>query len=531
MGPAHPFGVRDGSFGDSRAMASRPQRTRPVSRGQPAARRKLGERDGYGLVPTLSATEAVLTSLPRERDRRASLLPVIDAALRTLGPLLRRRMGRRLPDTPAIEIIIPALTATVNAHLIVSESLPELDPDRYPARLRLPTRATSLWRRSGQLSNPAGHCPRSCTTRWRSSRPCQRARVRGTGSLWSRRAEGRTHHRRLARRDRGMDRATPALEPRSRGRGLSRRGCRPIRRTSAERCASHSVRACVGAHHFDGRRHRHAPATRCGWPRACCRPGRWGVSEGLAYHLTATPRRWPFSPSTVLASASTPILSLCTRSTAISAPGSASAPRRSPPTPTSSPRSVTISTAEGPPATVRRAHGSLRGCANSRPTRVAGTTNGTLRRFTRHWLRDVFAPVRRRGRQGRCPAGSPLGPAHPTRRRLLGPGVLGDRRGDRVRAADPPAHGLRRWSGPSGHSRGSRIRIPVGRRPNPDRPAALARQGPLPARRRSYGRPCWRALRLAQPGSRGPYPPSQPRGVACRAPDAVTESRTCSLRR
>jgi hypothetical protein len=67
---------------------------------------------GYALVPTLSATEALLSTARREA-RPTGVLAAADRALRWLRAL----PPLALPDTPAVEVIVPALTTLVNAHL------------------------------------------------------------------------------------------------------------------------------------------------------------------------------------------------------------------------------------------------------------------------------------------------------------------------------------------------------------------------------------------------------------------------------
>ncbi|WP_246278109.1 prenyltransferase/squalene oxidase repeat-containing protein [Phytohabitans rumicis] len=70
-----------------------------------------GGPDGYALVPTLSATEALLATGDGDRVRAA--------AERGLAALTRWGRGVRqsIPDMPAIELIVPALTELVNDHL------------------------------------------------------------------------------------------------------------------------------------------------------------------------------------------------------------------------------------------------------------------------------------------------------------------------------------------------------------------------------------------------------------------------------
>ncbi|MGH4010396.1 MAG: hypothetical protein ACRDTH_19920 [Pseudonocardiaceae bacterium] len=108
---------------------------------------KWGGPDGYGLVPTLSATEALLASLRRwQQDRNgqvldyADVVSAADRGLRALfGPL---SAGARVavPDTIAAEIVVPALVARVNAHLdgFVPEPVVGLDIWRGSGRLLLP---------------------------------------------------------------------------------------------------------------------------------------------------------------------------------------------------------------------------------------------------------------------------------------------------------------------------------------------------------------------------------------------------------
>ncbi|MEV4113570.1 prenyltransferase/squalene oxidase repeat-containing protein [Nonomuraea sp. NPDC049695] len=106
-----------------------------------------GAPDGYGLVPTLSATEAVLSVLTREEpgtDREA-LTGAADRGLRVLvtwlsGPL-------ELPDMPAIEHIVPSLVARINQHV---EGLPGQAPMPLPKAMSYDTlHAVRSWVKSG----------------------------------------------------------------------------------------------------------------------------------------------------------------------------------------------------------------------------------------------------------------------------------------------------------------------------------------------------------------------------------------------
>jgi halimadienyl-diphosphate synthase len=80
-----------------------------------------GRPDGYGLVPTLSATEALLTTLRRAPgDWVADPARVALAAgrgLRALSRWLRPPAAVVVPDTIAVEVLVPALVAQLNAHL------------------------------------------------------------------------------------------------------------------------------------------------------------------------------------------------------------------------------------------------------------------------------------------------------------------------------------------------------------------------------------------------------------------------------
>jgi hypothetical protein len=84
----------------------------------------------YGLVPTLSATEALLSEL-----RRTPTPTVADACTRGLAAL-SRAVGRvdatGLPDTPAVEVLVPVLVEAVNTHLAARP------PGVAGAPLRLP---------------------------------------------------------------------------------------------------------------------------------------------------------------------------------------------------------------------------------------------------------------------------------------------------------------------------------------------------------------------------------------------------------
>ncbi|MBQ0906305.1 prenyltransferase/squalene oxidase repeat-containing protein [Micromonospora sp. U21] len=75
-----------------------------------------GPPEGYALVPTLSATDALLAALA---DRRAGtdLLAPVARGLRALTGTLLAADARELPDTPALDLIVPALVGSINDRL------------------------------------------------------------------------------------------------------------------------------------------------------------------------------------------------------------------------------------------------------------------------------------------------------------------------------------------------------------------------------------------------------------------------------
>ncbi|WP_242902883.1 prenyltransferase/squalene oxidase repeat-containing protein [Actinomadura terrae] len=101
-----------------------------------------GARDGYAIVPTLSATEGVLSSL---RARDSGLDPQVlaraaDRGLRAADALLTGGRGRPVPDMPAIELISAYLTELLNGHLAALDAAPISGLDAWlgGARLSLP---------------------------------------------------------------------------------------------------------------------------------------------------------------------------------------------------------------------------------------------------------------------------------------------------------------------------------------------------------------------------------------------------------
>ncbi|WP_233564891.1 prenyltransferase/squalene oxidase repeat-containing protein [Micromonospora musae] len=99
-----------------------------------------GGPDGYALVPTLSATEALLTTLRRDdggpatRDR---IDDAVDRGLRALHAALTGPASAPPPDLPATDLIVPALTELVAENLDALRDRPGLTRWRA-ARLPLP---------------------------------------------------------------------------------------------------------------------------------------------------------------------------------------------------------------------------------------------------------------------------------------------------------------------------------------------------------------------------------------------------------
>jgi len=75
-----------------------------------------GAPDGYALVPTLSATEALLTTMARTGPA-PDVAVAAHKGLRALSGWLRPGRESPLPDLPAIEIIVPALVSAINDEL------------------------------------------------------------------------------------------------------------------------------------------------------------------------------------------------------------------------------------------------------------------------------------------------------------------------------------------------------------------------------------------------------------------------------
>ncbi|MDP9867824.1 MULTISPECIES: prenyltransferase/squalene oxidase repeat-containing protein [Streptosporangium] len=102
-----------------------------------------GATGGYAVLPTLSATEALLTVL-RRRDSSAvppgRLAAAAGRGLSAIWGLTHRNDPARLPDVVAAELIAPALVAEVNAHLdrLSEEPITGLDAWGSGGRLPLP---------------------------------------------------------------------------------------------------------------------------------------------------------------------------------------------------------------------------------------------------------------------------------------------------------------------------------------------------------------------------------------------------------
>ncbi|MCF6474106.1 hypothetical protein FAF44_37845 [Nonomuraea sp. MG754425] len=95
-----------------------------------------GAPDGYGVVPTLSATEGILSALTREDEGadRERLAGAADRGLRVLSTWLGGPLD--LPDMPAIEHIVPSLVDRINRHV---EGLPGRTPVPLPEAMNYDT--------------------------------------------------------------------------------------------------------------------------------------------------------------------------------------------------------------------------------------------------------------------------------------------------------------------------------------------------------------------------------------------------------
>ncbi|MGC4854844.1 prenyltransferase [Micromonospora sp. DT4] len=99
-----------------------------------------GPPEGYALVPTLSATDALLAALADGGSAGAHLLAPVTRGLHALADRLLATHARALPDTPALDLIVPALVESINGRLsrldrTTAERLPHA-PLGLPAGLR-----------------------------------------------------------------------------------------------------------------------------------------------------------------------------------------------------------------------------------------------------------------------------------------------------------------------------------------------------------------------------------------------------------
>ncbi|WP_254715632.1 prenyltransferase/squalene oxidase repeat-containing protein [Actinomadura sp. NAK00032] len=98
--------------------------------------------DGYALVPTLSATEALLSVLVRTPPESGTPEPAVCAAavrgLRRLGTMLPGRPGAPLPDMPAIELIVPSLAGLIDRRVADLAARPAPPPGLPDGPLPLP---------------------------------------------------------------------------------------------------------------------------------------------------------------------------------------------------------------------------------------------------------------------------------------------------------------------------------------------------------------------------------------------------------
>lgn len=105
-----------------------------------------GAPGGYALVPTLSATEALLAVVRRgdlaggvAEPLQARAVDAVDRGLAVLHGWLTDPVGLDLPDMPAVDLIVPALVESLAAHLDALREAPVPGLDRWRERhLRLP---------------------------------------------------------------------------------------------------------------------------------------------------------------------------------------------------------------------------------------------------------------------------------------------------------------------------------------------------------------------------------------------------------
>ncbi len=96
-----------------------------------------GPPGGYALIPTLSAVEALLSALRSQQSvSTVAVARAADRGLDTLTVLLRDPAP--LPDTPAIDLIVPALIDSLNQHLGHLAEMPTSARRWQDRRLSLP---------------------------------------------------------------------------------------------------------------------------------------------------------------------------------------------------------------------------------------------------------------------------------------------------------------------------------------------------------------------------------------------------------
>ncbi|GGM23727.1 prenyltransferase/squalene oxidase repeat-containing protein [Dactylosporangium sucinum] len=101
-----------------------------------------GPPEAYALVPTLSATEALLHTLRRRNAGapssgiEAELAGAADRGLQALFGWLQHG-ALSIPDTPAIDVIVPALVAAINEHLDEVRDAPIRGLDAWSGDRRL----------------------------------------------------------------------------------------------------------------------------------------------------------------------------------------------------------------------------------------------------------------------------------------------------------------------------------------------------------------------------------------------------------
>ena len=120
-----------------------------------------GAAGGYSLVPTLSATEAILADLhgpaagggtaDRGAAGRAALARAAERGLRALAPLLANATADTMPDMPAMELISTQLIRLINGRIGGLDGMPD-DPVTRSAGTAL--RAPESWRWAEDALDP-----------------------------------------------------------------------------------------------------------------------------------------------------------------------------------------------------------------------------------------------------------------------------------------------------------------------------------------------------------------------------------------